>query len=82
MKNPDVSVILACYNEGPTFEASVRKIVSVLKKNKWTWEIIFVEDKSLDKTKKTVEKLVKTISNSRAIYHGANMGRGKSNKHK
>jgi len=56
----------------------VERIVSVLKRLKKSWEIIFVEDKSNDDTKKSVEKLVKEIKNARAIYHFKNQGRGKS----
>ena len=73
-----ISIILACYNEGVTFESSVHKIVGELKNMKSKWEIIFVEDKSNDDTKKSVEKLVKEIKNARAIYHFKNQGRGKS----
>lgn len=65
MRKADFSLILACYNEGVTFEKSVREIVSVLNNLiKWNWEIIFVEDKSTDETKKSVEKLVSEIKNS------------------
>ncbi len=78
MNKIDLSVILACYNEGPTFEKSVIQIVSVLKNLKRKWEIIFVEDKSTDDTARAVAKLTKSISNSRAIYHDKNMGRGKT----
>jgi len=78
MAKIDLSLILACYNEGSTFEESVKKIVSVLKKLKKSWEIIFVEDKSQDETKQTVKKLTLQIPNSRVIYHDKNQGRGKS----
>jgi len=78
MPNVDFSLILACYDEGPTFEKNVWQIVSVLRKMKKKWEIIFVEDKSTDETKKTIEKLVSQIKNSKAIYHSKNQGRGKS----
>ena len=67
MKKIDVSVILPCFNEGPTFEKSVEKILVQLKQLKKNWEIIFVEDKSIDDTKKSVESLVKKIKNSRAL---------------
>ena len=77
-KNVYFSLILPCYKEGPTFTNDVERIVSVLKRLKKSWEIIFVEDKSNDDTKKSVEKLVKEIKNARAIYHFKNQGRGKS----
>src|SRR3990167_2995364 len=78
MSKVDLSLIIHCYNEGPTFEKSVNKIIRELKKINLSWEIIFVEDKSADDTKKTVEKLTKQYKNSRAIFHKKNEGRGKS----
>jgi glycosyltransferase involved in cell wall biosynthesis len=88
MNKPLLSLVIACYNEGLTFEKSVFRIVSVLKKIRGDWEIIFVEDKSTDETKRTVEKLIGQIKNfhlrqgfggqAKAIYHSKNQGRGKS----
>lgn len=88
MAKIDLSLILPCYNEGPTFENSITQILTVLKKLNKTWEIIFVEDKSLDETKKFVERLISQIEKlhfrqgfsgqARAIYHLKNQGRGKS----
>lgn len=72
------SLIIACFNEGPEFEKSVRKIISVLIKLSKSWEIIFVEDKSTDKTPETVKAIVESIKNCRAIFHKRNMGRGKT----
>lgn len=78
MSGVDVSLILACYNEGPTFDTSVRRIIASCAKLKKSWEIIFVEDKSTDDTRVKVEKLVAVSDNVRAIYHQKNQGRGKS----
>src|SRR3972149_7908576 len=78
MSSVELSLILPCYNEGPTFEKSVWQVVSILKKIKRNWEIIFVEDKSTDETKKTIAKLLGQMKNSRAIFHEKNEGRGKS----
>lgn len=72
------SLILACYNEGPTFEQSVWKIEKQLQKIKEPWEIIFVEDKSTDDTRAKVLELSKKIKNSKVILHSKNMGRGKA----
>ena len=74
----DFSLILTCFNEGTTFESSVSKIVAELKKLGVSWEIVFVEDKSIDSTKASIEKLVEKFNNYRAIYHLRNEGRGKS----
>lgn len=73
-----ISVIIPCYNEGETFEQSVKKIISVLEKTAYSWEIIFVEDKSSDNTGRTVKKLVQHLKKVRAIFHTKNMGRGRS----
>ncbi|MCR4324886.1 MAG: glycosyltransferase family 2 protein [Candidatus Curtissbacteria bacterium] len=78
MVKVDFSLILACYNEGPTFEESVQSIFLVLKLLKINWEIIFVEDKSVDETKRSIEKFVASDKNFKAIYHKKNQGRGKS----
>ncbi len=76
MKKPDFTLILPCYNEGPTFEKSVTKIISSLRGR--SYRILFVEDGSDDETKIKVENLTKKIRHADAIYHGVNMGRGRS----
>lgn len=78
MNRVDLSLILPAYNEGSTFEASVDKILKELKNLSLSWEIIFVEDKSVDETKKTIQKLIVNNKNIRAIFHTKNTGRGKS----
>ena len=78
MQSVDLSIIIPCFNEGPTFSQSVSRIESVLNKTKYNWEIIFVEDKSTDETKRTVEEIVNKSKNKRAIFHTTNQGRGKT----
>ncbi len=67
MNKIEFSLILPCYNEGATLEKSVGDIMKVIKNLKLSSEIIFVEDKSTDDTKKSVEKLVANTKGSRAI---------------
>lgn len=76
MNRFDFSLILPCYNEGPTFEDSVGRIIKSLAG--FNYEIIFVEDKSTDDTCQKVQKFEKALKNSRAIFHKKNVGRGKS----
>lgn len=78
MSEIDLSLIITCYNEGETFEKSVGEIIKVLENLKLKWEIIFVEDKSQDATKASIEKFTSKIKSSKAIYHLKNEGRGKS----
>lgn len=78
MKRIDLSIILACYNEGPTLEKSVLEILKVLETTKKNWEIIFVEDKSSDETTQKVKDLARDIKNAKTIFHRQNQGRGKT----
>jgi len=78
LKKATLSLILACYNEGPTLEDSVTKIVSVLKKIKGDWEIIFVDDKSTDDTRKALNAIASASKKFKVIYHNRNQGRGRS----
>lgn len=77
MARVQLSIILPCYNEGPTFQSSVNKIISTLENLKKDWGIIFVEDKSSDKTRESVKNIVAKTKKTRAIYHQRNQGRGK-----
>jgi len=74
----DVSLILACYNEEPIIERSVEQILEVLDNTRFGYEIIFVDDCSLDRTRELIEKII--ASNSRVammrIFHDKNTGRG------
>lgn len=51
-KNVDVSVILCAYNEGNVIEETIDRVDHVLTETSWNYEIIVVDDGSLDDTKK------------------------------
>lgn len=76
----DVSLVLPCYNEKEIFNDSVRRIVKTLSQTDYTWEIIFVEDKSTDTTADLIKKVLDKNPrlNLAAIFHPVNQGRGKS----
>lgn len=76
MKRIDLTLVLPCYNEEPVFEDSVRRILSVLDNSRLTYEIIFVDDKSQDRTPFLIKQAVKKRKNLRAIFHNRNAGRG------
>ncbi len=75
-KNPDLSLILACYNEGRTFKRSLEKINRVLADMNYSYEVICIDDKSKDKTPKTLKEYTKNKKNWKAFYHKKNKGRG------
>jgi len=69
----DLSLILPCYNEAGLFEESVSRIQNVLVGTTFTYEIIFVDDHSIDGTQKYIEN-----TRHRAIFHAKNYGRGRT----
>lgn len=77
-RQPDLSLILACYNEASHFAQSIREIEAALKRSIYTWEIIFVEDKSTDVTAQMVLSWSKKHPNCQVIFHPRNWGRGRS----
>jgi len=74
----DLSVIIACYNEESVLANNVRKILEILDKSTFKYEIILVDDCSKDKTVEIAKDIVKTNKNMKLICHSANMGRGKA----
>lgn len=78
MKNPDLSLVIACYNEEQLLSKSVARITSVLDDSVFSYELIFVDDKSRDGTREIITSLVKKNKNFRAVYHDVNQGRGKT----
>lgn len=80
MNKYDVSLVLACYNEQEIFNDSVKRIINTLDKTDFTYEIIFVEDKSQDNTINLIKKTFKQYPrhNLSAIFHPTNQGRGQT----
>ena len=78
MNKFDFSLILPCYNEEEIFNDSVEKIIKVLDGTDYTWEIIFIDDKSKDKTTGLINKALKKYNrkNLSAYFHQINQGRG------
>ena len=61
----DVSVILCAYNEGDIIEDSIQKVDDVMTKTGWNYEIVVVDDGSLDDTRK---KAVKSRNEKNSDY--------------
>lgn len=75
-KEPDLSLILACYNEGHTLESSLKKIQNVLGDTNYSYEVICIDDKSNDDTSNILKKFVKNKKGWKAFFHEKNRGRG------
>ncbi len=75
----DLSLVLACYNEEPILVQSVHEIVSVLEVSRFTYELIFVDDGSRDRTRELIAELREKYGTGieiRALFHERNVGRG------
>jgi len=74
----DVSLAIACYNEEPHLEESARQIVEVLDNTPWTYEVIFIDDYSQDRTREVIDELFAKYQdkNFRKLFHERNKGRG------
>jgi glycosyltransferase involved in cell wall biosynthesis len=74
----DVSIILPCYNVSSFVEESVRQIREVLDATIFSYEIIFVDDKSTDDTIPLVKKIIAGKENCSLYTHDTNRGRGRA----
>ena len=76
--SPDVSVVLACYNEEPVLEGSFAEIRATLDQLRRPYEIVFVDDVSSDRTREIIAGLVKAHPQiaTQVLLHERNRGRG------
>lgn len=74
----DVSLVLPCYNESEHFQQSVDRIIGVLDSTDFSWEIIFIEDASSDRTPILIRNYIKRHPRKHlsAYFHDRNLGRG------
>ncbi len=71
-----LSVFLPAYNEESNIEKTIFQIEEVLKVIADDWEILVINDGSLDKTGEIVKKLIKNNPRLRLITHLKNKGYG------
>ena len=74
----DLSLVLACYNEELVIEDSVAEILEVLGDTRYSYELIFVDDCSKDRTRELIDRLVERYPGKMMsrIFHTVNKGRG------
>ena len=77
---PELSVVLACYNEAEILEASFAEIRETLEETKRRYEVLFVDDVSRDSTRELIDKIVKENPGLelRVLLHERNRGRGQT----
>lgn len=71
-----LSVIVPCYNEEHRFEEGFNHYYSYLSKQKYPWELIFVDDGSKDQTLALMKSKSKDLKNIKIISYTKNRGKG------
>ena len=71
--SPKLSIIIPCYNCEKTLEEAV---VSCFTQNLENFEIIMVDDASMDNTREIIKKLSEKHQEIKVIYHDKNKGGG------
>jgi glycosyltransferase involved in cell wall biosynthesis len=73
---PEVSLVIACYNEELVIQDSVAELTAILETMRHTWEIIFVDDGSHDRTVPLLQEIIRNDARMTLITHPKNVGRG------
>lgn len=71
-----LSVVVPCYNEEKRFQNGFNHYYSYLKKQKYSWELIFVNDGSKDNTYNLMQKFAKDKSHVKIVNYKKNKGKG------
>ncbi|MBW3003605.1 glycosyltransferase family 2 protein [Candidatus Woesearchaeota archaeon] len=71
----DISIIIPVYNEEKNLVALYNQIVAVLKRIRTSYEIIFIDDGSRDKTVQVLRKMKQKDPNIKVIQHRKNFGK-------
>lgn len=65
---PYLSVVIPCYNEEQNIRlGSLDKLAHYMEKQKYSWEVLIVDDGSNDKSRELIKKLIKQNDNFRLI---------------
>ena len=77
-RKPDLSLVIACYNEGEHLIGSVRRLLAVCDALDLTYETIFVDDASTDGTREILQSLLYLYPHHslRIEHNETNRGRG------
>jgi glycosyltransferase involved in cell wall biosynthesis len=77
-ERPEISVVVACYNEEETLKASFEEIKETLEDLGRPYELIFVDDMSYDRTRGLLAEIVAQNPglDIQVLLHDQNKGRG------
>jgi len=75
--NPmDLSIVIACYNDGDYLQDSLREIELVMAQTRYRYELILIDDCSPDGSARVVKRETEKRANARCVMHKENAGRG------
>lgn len=74
--NPRLSVVIPVYNEEKRFKNGFAHFFDYLIRQKYPWELIFVNDGSKDNTENLLRKKAKTNKNIKIVSYSKNRGKG------
>lgn len=81
MEKAKLSLIVPCYNEAPCLEKNLNRLKNVLDALVYEYEIIIIDDASLNNTAEMIDQFIKSSQgapNIKFIKHEKNQGRGKT----
>lgn len=70
-----LSVIIPVFNEGEMIQASIKRVINVLKNAQIPYEIIVIDDGSKDKTWSEIERCAKAENGVKAVRLSRNFGK-------
>jgi len=76
MKDLKISILVPAFNEETRIPTFLKELLKFTEKNLESYEIIVINDGSLDKTKETVLKIIKNYNQARLLSYDDNMGKG------
>jgi glycosyltransferase involved in cell wall biosynthesis len=78
LSEPLVTVVVPCFDEAETIEATLRELVAVLDRAGFAWEVFVVDDGSRDGSAAQVDAFHRADSRVRLLRHRQNQGSGQA----
>ena len=72
----DISIIIPAYNEAKRIVFTIERTMAFMAQRPWTYELLVVDDGSVDGTADQVDQLAKNAPALRCIRNPANRGKG------
>lgn len=75
---PQIHVIIPCFNEAPTLSSCVDRILNVGWPESWSAEIVIIDDRSTDETRRIADDLSTRHACITTLHHERNKGKGRA----